>query len=134
VTHFRVVTAAFSVSPQIGLDDVALARADGFRLIVNNRPDGEEPGQPTSAEIEEAARVADLAYVHIPVVGRPTRQQVEAMHAAIVAAEGPALAYCRSGNRSILTWALGRLGTVSRAEIVRLATGAGYNLSGVLPI
>jgi uncharacterized protein (TIGR01244 family) len=135
VTHFRDVTADFSVSPQIGLDDLALARADGFGLIINNRPDGEAPDQPTSAKIEQAAMRQGLAYVHVPVVGRPTREQIETERAAIAAAEGPALAFCRSGTRSILTWALGQLasGELSRGEIVRHAAAAGYDLDAALP-
>ena len=76
MSHFRDVTADFAVSPQIGVDDVALARADGFKLIVNNRPDGEAPDQPTSAEIEQATLREGLAYLHVPVVGRPTREQI----------------------------------------------------------
>ena len=112
-----------------------MVRADGFRLIVNNRPDGEAPGQPTSAEIEKAANAAGLAYVHVPVVGRPTLQQVEAVRRAIDAADGPAIAFCRSGTRSIMTWALAQLasGATSRAELVSQAAAAGYDLSGVLP-
>jgi uncharacterized protein (TIGR01244 family) len=135
MTHFRDVTAAFSVSPQIGLDDVALARADGFRLIVNNRPDGEAPDQPTSAEIEQAAMRQGLAYVHVPVVGRPTREQIETERAAIAAAEGPALAFCRSGTRSILTWALGQWlsGAATSADLIGQASAAGYDLSAAFP-
>jgi uncharacterized protein (TIGR01244 family) len=135
VSRFRDVTADFSVSPQIQPGDVAVACADGFRLIINNRPDGEAPGQPSSAEIERAARAASLAYVHIPVVGRPTPEQAEAMRAAIAAANGRALAFCRSGTRSIMTWALGRLasGVASRVELLRAAAVAGYDLGAVLP-
>jgi uncharacterized protein (TIGR01244 family) len=135
VSHFRDVTADFSVSPQIGLDDLALARADGFRLIVNNRPDGEAPGQPTSADIEEAANAAGLTYAHVPVVGRPTHEQVEAMRTAIEAADGPTLAFCRSGSRSILTWAFGELisGAASRTELIGKAAAAGYDLGSALP-
>jgi uncharacterized protein (TIGR01244 family) len=135
MSYFRDVTADFSVSPQIGLDDLALARADGFRLIVNNRPDGEAADQPTSTEIGEAAERAGLAYVYVPVVGRPTREQVEIERAALAAAGGPTLAFCRSGTRSILTWALCRLssGEANRADLLREAAGAGYDLSSALP-
>jgi uncharacterized protein (TIGR01244 family) len=135
LSHFRDVTAEFSVSPQIGLEDVALASADGFRLIVNNRPDGEAPDQPGSAEIEAAARAAGLAYVHVPVSGPPTREQIEAEREAVAAAGGPTLAFCRSGSRSILTWALGQWlsGAASRPELINQAAAAGYDLSAALP-
>ena len=135
MSHFRDVTDTFAVSPQIGPEDVATARADGFRLIVNNRPDGEETGQPSSVEIEEAARAAGLAYVHIPISGRPTAQQIEVENAAIAAADGPTLAFCRSGSRSIMTWAFGQRasGEATPAEIIRQAATAGYDLNAALP-
>jgi uncharacterized protein (TIGR01244 family) len=135
MSRFRDVTSDFAVSPQIEAADVAAARAEGFRLIINNRPDGEAPGQPASAEIEAAARAEGLEYVHIPVSGRPTMDQVEAENRAIEAAKGPALAYCRSGTRSIFTWAIGRqlAGKVSRDELVSQAARAGYDISSALP-
>ncbi len=134
MSHFRDVTERFAVSPQIGIEDVAIARADGFKLIVNNRPDGEEAGQPSSAEIEAAAREAGMDYVQIPISGRPTAQQIEVENAAIAAADGPTLAFCRSGSRSIMTWAFGQLasGEATPAEIIRQAATAGYDLSAVL--
>src|SRR5262245_5719689 len=77
MSQFRRVTDQLSVSPQISLADVDEAARQGFRLIVNNRPDGEEPAQVPSREIEAAAVAAGLGYVHIPVHGGPTAQQVE---------------------------------------------------------
>ena len=135
MSHFRDVTSEFAVSPQIWPVDIATARADGFRLIVNNRPDGEEAGQPTSAEIKAASEAAGLAYIHVPVSGRPTREQIETESTALAVAGGPALAFCRSGTRSIMTWALGQLvsGAASRSELVNQAADAGYDLSAVLP-
>ncbi|HCK84218.1 MAG TPA: hypothetical protein DHW63_06795, partial [Hyphomonadaceae bacterium] len=59
----------YLVSPQIGPEDIAAAKALGVTLIINNRPDGEEFGQPKGAEIEAAAKAASLAYVAIPVRG-----------------------------------------------------------------
>src|SRR5579859_5636724 len=103
---FRKVTDAFSVAPQIAPADLAAAAAQGFTLVINNRPDGEAPDQPGSAQMEAAARAAGLDYVHIPVRGGPTLDQVEAVQAAIAEAKGPVLAFCRSGTRSIVTWSL----------------------------
>lgn len=135
MSQFRRVTDQVSVSPQISLDDVADAARQGFRLIINNRPDDEEPGQPPSREFEAAAAAAGLAYVHIPVRGGPTREQVETQRQVIVEADGPVLAFCRSGTRSIVTWAVGEAmsGARPRDELVQLGRGAGYDLSGVLP-
>ena len=135
MTEFRRVTDQLSVSPQIGLDDLAAAAAQGFTLVINNRPDGEDPSQPPSAVVEAAARAAGLDYAHIPVRGQPTPEQVEEERAILEAAEGPVLAFCRSGTRSIVTWSLGeaQAGARSRDELVRLGAEAGYDLSGVLP-
>ncbi|HXV01766.1 MAG TPA: TIGR01244 family sulfur transferase [Caulobacteraceae bacterium] len=133
MTDFRAITAAFAVSPQISPADVAAARAEGFELIVNNRPDGETPDQPPGAEIAAAAAWEGLAYVEIPVRGRPGPREGEAMHAAC--AGGKTLAFCRTGTRSIVAWALGEqaAGARSRAELLSLAAAAGYDLGGVLP-
>lgn len=132
---FRRVTEDLSVSPQIGVGDVDAAAAGGFRTIVNNRPDGESPDQPSGHEIEAAARAAGLAYFHIPVSGGPTPAQVETMQRVLADAAKPALAFCRSGTRSIMTWAIGQAlsGARSREELVGLGREAGYDLSAALP-
>jgi uncharacterized protein (TIGR01244 family) len=131
---FRKVTEDFSVAPQIGVEDIAAAADRGFTLVINNRPDGEAPDQPTSAQMAAAAQAAGVAYVHIPVRGGPTPEQVQAVEAAIAEADGPVLAFCRSGTRSIVTWSLGQASTGARprGELVRLGEEAGYDLSGVL--
>ena len=134
MSQFRRVTDQLSVSPQITLADVDEAARQGFRLIVNNRPDGEDPAQPSAAEIEAAAKAAGLAYHHIPVRGGPTPDQVDATRALLSTAEGPILAFCRSGTRSIVTWSLSQAnaGEKSRSELIALGRDAGYDLSGVL--
>jgi uncharacterized protein (TIGR01244 family) len=131
---FRRVTDDFTTAPQISVADVAQAAAMGFTTIICNRPDGEDPGQPTAAEIEAAATAAGLTYAHIPVRGAPGPAEVEAMRQAVDAAPGPVLAYCRSGTRSITTWAIGQAmsGAMARGELVSLGRAAGYDLSGAL--
>jgi uncharacterized protein (TIGR01244 family) len=118
-----------SVSGQIAPADVA---ASGVAMIVNNRPDGEEPGQPASAEIEAAARAAGIAYRHIPVAGALSQPQVAQMADALAAAEGPVLAFCKSGTRSTFLWALARsrLGDDGEALVAK-AAAAGYDLSPI---
>jgi uncharacterized protein (TIGR01244 family) len=74
--------------------------------IVNNRPDDEEPGQPSAAEMASAAEAAGLSYRHIPVAGGFSPEQVDAMAAALAEAGGPVLAFCKSGTRSTFLWAL----------------------------
>jgi len=134
MTDFKRVTDDLSVAPQICVADVAEAARQGFTTIINNRPDGEDPSQPPGAEIEAAAKVAGLAYVHIPVRGAPGPAEVEAVRQVVDAAEGPVLAFCRSGTRSITTWSIGQAmsGAMSRGDLVSLGRQAGYDLSGVL--
>jgi uncharacterized protein (TIGR01244 family) len=134
MTDFRKVTQDFSVAPQIAVSDIAVAAERGFSLVINNRPDGEAPDQPTNAQMQAAAQAAGLDYVHIPVRGGPTAEQVEAMRETVAAAKGPVLAFCRSGTRSITTWSLGQphAGLRPRDELVRLGADAGYDLSGLL--
>lgn len=135
MTDFRYVTDQLSVSPQISVADVAEAARLGFKTLINNRPDGEDPTQPASAEIEAAAKAAGLTYVHIPVRGGPTPDQVAEQRSFLASAPAPVLAFCRSGTRSIVTWSLGEAmsGARPRQELVKLGADAGYDLSGVLP-
>lgn len=133
MADFRKVTEAFSVSPQITPAEAHAAAASGVALIINNRPDGETTDQPAAAEIEAAARAAGADYLHIPVSGRPTPEQARAQADAVANAGGPVLAFCRSGTRSITTWALGEAAAGrDPSELVRLAAGAGYDLEPVL--
>ncbi len=134
MSDFRRVTDDFSTAPQISLADVAEAARQGFRTLISNRPDGEEPGQPAAAEVAAAASAAGLAFHHIPVVGSPTPDQVEATLAILAETDLPVLAFCRSGTRSIVTWSIGQAqsGALPRGELVSLGRAAGYDLSGVL--
>jgi uncharacterized protein (TIGR01244 family) len=131
---FRRITDRLSVAGQITPADVAEAARQGFRTIVNNRPDGEEPGQPTHEEIQAAAEALGLAYAFVPVRGMPTPEQVGEERRFLEGAPGPVLAYCRSGNRSIITWAVGEAeaGEKSPDELKGLAAQAGYDLSRIL--
>ena len=120
------------VAPQIQPDDVAAAAAAGVRTIVNNRPDGEEPLQPASHEIADAARRAGLGYVHIPVQGSFSEAQVNRMAEALE--DGPVLAFCRSGTRSTYLWALARASRGADADaLIRQAAAAGYDLRPLGP-
>ena len=102
------LTPAFAVAAQMDASMVADAVAQGFKTIVNNRPDFEGgPDQPPSSSVEAAAKAAGLHYVHIPVVsGAITVEQVQAMRNALQAAPQPVLAFCRSGARSAQLFAL----------------------------
>ncbi len=97
----RQITDDYAVSPQIEVGDIADIKAAGFRSIICNRPDGEQPGQPTAAEIAVAAEAADLVFRHIPFTsGQMSEDDVEKMVEALDEIPGPVFAYCRSGARS----------------------------------
>ncbi|MEI9964869.1 MAG: TIGR01244 family sulfur transferase [Caulobacteraceae bacterium] len=134
MADIRKVTDDFSVAPQITPSDAAEAARLGFKLLINNRPDGEAPDQPTSAQMEAAARAAGLGYIHIPFAGRPTPEQAAATAKAADEAGGPVLAFCRSGTRSITAWSIGEAmaGKRSPQELIELGAGAGYDLSAAL--
>lgn len=122
------------VAPQIRPEDVAQAAALGVKMIVNNRPDGEEPDQPEGAAIEAAARAAGLDYRHIPVAGGIAHAQVAAMAEALASPDGRVLAFCRSGTRSTFLWALARASHGADGEaLIATAAAAGYDLSGLRP-
>ena len=98
-----------SVAPLLLAGDLDEVVRRGFRMVVNNRPDGEEPGQPASAELEAAAGRLGLAYRHIPVAtSGPTEREAADFAAACGAARGPVLAFCRTGARSTKAWSAAR--------------------------
>ena len=118
------------VSAQIRPEDVADFHALGVRTIINNRPDGEEPNQPLAADIERAAHDAGMTYRYIPIIRGMGPADVEAMSEAIDECDGKVLAYCRSGTRSALAWAVASARSgVPRAEIEQKADAAGVDIS-----
>ncbi len=95
----------FSVAPQIRPEDLGPLKRAGYRAVVNNRPDGEEPGQPRSAELRRAAELAGLRYTYIPIApGQMTEADARALRRFLAEASGPVLAFCRTGSRSTKLW------------------------------
>jgi uncharacterized protein (TIGR01244 family) len=121
------------VAGQISPEDVPALKQLGVTMIVNNRPDGEDIGQPEGEEIEAAAKAAGIDYRHVPIARGLGPSDIEAMREAIhEASEGKLLAFCRSGNRSVLSWAVARNEDgVPREELNRLASEAGFDLGPV---
>ncbi len=133
---FIHLTPAIAVSAQIAPEDCARAAEQGFVAIVNNRPDGEAPGQPDGATMKAAADAAGLRYADIPIDhSGMSMPQVEAMATELAAADGkPLLAFCRSGTRSTHLWALAAaLGGEDPDAIVAAAAIGGYDIGGLLP-
>ena len=130
----RTIDERISVSPQIDPADVTELAALGFAAIVNNRPDGEEAGQPEGEPIRLVVETMGLAYTAIPVAGDFSHAQIDAMRAALDAASGPVLAFCRTGTRSTNLWALAEAKAGGDADgIVAKAAAAGYDLAGLRP-
>ena len=102
---FIALDPRFSVSPQLRPDELALVLKAGFRTIVNNRPDGEEAGQPASSELRAEAQRLGIDYVHNPIIpGRMTDADARALNELLAGADGPVLGFCRTGARSMSLW------------------------------
>jgi uncharacterized protein (TIGR01244 family) len=130
---FRQLSEQVFASPQIGIEQVREAARQGIALIVNNRPEDESEDQTPGDAIAAAAREAGLDYVAIPITHAGfSESQVAAMREALTRASGPVLAYCRSGTRSTLLWALAE---ASRGQsphtLAAAAAQAGYDVTPV---
>ena len=121
------------INGQISPEDIDALKALGVTLIVNNRPDGEDVGQPNSDDIEAAAKAAGIDYRHVPIARGLGPSDIEAMREAMHSAgDGKLFAFCRSGNRSALAWAVAKSEDgVPSAELNRMANEAGFDLGPV---
>lgn len=133
---FQKLTTDIYAAPQIGPSQIAEAAALGVTLVINNRPEDESDDQTPGAEIEAAARAAGMDYVAIPVTHSGfSEPQVEAMAAALEGADGGVLAYCRSGTRSTLLWALAEASQGGDPDaLTNMAAKAGYDVSPIRPL
>lgn len=130
----RPLTESYAVSPQIRPEDLAAIRAAGFTTIIDNRPDAEIPAELQAEAMRAAAADQGLDFVANPVIaGALTTENVEGQRAAIAAARGPVLAYCASGNRSSVVWALASAGTRPTDDLIALPARHGYQLEGLRP-
>lgn len=128
----KQVTDLYFVSPQIAAEDVAAAKAAGIVTIICNRPDGENPPSHQSAAIEAAAKAEGLAFHALPLTHQTmTPDNIARQKSLAEEAGGPVLAYCASGTRSTVAWALGQAGTLSTDDVLKAAAGAGYDLAGL---
>ncbi|MBN9890077.1 TIGR01244 family sulfur transferase [Salipiger abyssi] len=128
------LTPGYFVSPQIAVEEVPALAEAGISLVICNRPDDEVPPSHQAAALESAVRAAGMEFVHIPVTNDTlTLDQVAQQAALIDAAEGPVFAYCRSGTRSSIVWAMGQAGKMETDAILGAATKAGYQLDGLRP-
>ena len=99
--EYREISDNYAVSGQILPEDIAAVKAAGFKSIICNRPDNEQPGQPSADSVKQAAEAAGLEFRYIPVVsGQITEENVADQAIALEDVKGPVFAYCRSGTRS----------------------------------
>ncbi len=123
------ITPDIAVSEQITPADVAAIAAAGYRVLINNRPDGEAPGQPSSADFAAAAEQHGMTYIYYPVTGMNfPGPDLKQLAGAFDRAEGPVLAFCRSGTRSINLW-LATRSAEDLPEALQQARRLGYDLS-----
>ncbi len=125
----RPLSDSFAVSPQIEVEDLAALKAAGFTTIVNNRPDNEIPPEVQSASIRAAAEAEGLVYIDNPLShGSLTWDHIRTQGDALATSDGPVFAYCASGNRSSILWALSQAGKVPTDDLISAAARVGYNL------
>lgn len=130
----RKITPDYAVSPQITPTDLAAVKAAGFTTVIDNRPDAEIPGDLHAAAMRAAAEALGLGFVANPVIGGAlTMANVTAQRAAMDAATGPILAYCASGNRSSIVWALAEAKNRPVEDLVGLPARFGYQLDHLRP-
>lgn len=132
--EIRPITPDYAVSPQIEPSDLAAIKAAGYVTVIDNRPDGEIPPHQHTAAMRAAAEALGLAFVANPVIGGMlTRDNVTTQGAAIAASPGPVFAYCASGNRSSIVWALSQAGKRPVDDLVGLPARYGYQLDHLRP-
>ena len=130
----RAITDSYSVAPQLEPADMATLAASGVTTVICNRPDGENPAPLQAAAMQAAAEAAGLAFVYNPVVGgQLTMDNIDEQRDAIDGAEGPVVAYCASGNRSTVVWALGMAGSLPTDDIIARGEKWGYQLQWLRP-
>ncbi|GBR02897.1 bifunctional protein tyrosine phosphatase family protein/NAD(P)/FAD-dependent oxidoreductase [Acetobacter oeni] len=131
--NLRTLTDRYSVAAQLTTDDIAEAARNGFRAIVCTRPEGEQAGQPSAAEMEKAAIAAGMTFEAIPFQSGmlPSVTDIERMKVVLGGVDGPVLGYCRSGNRAAMLWAFAQVGVMPESEILAVGRRIGIDFSPV---
>lgn len=131
---FKRLDDSIAVSPQISLADTGRAAREGYRSIISNRPDGEEPGQLKASAIQAEAERNGLAFAHIPIEsGKAGDKDADAMKTALATLPGPVLAFCRSGARSTTLWALANADDAEPRDLIGRAAAADHDIAALEP-
>ena len=129
---FKTLTPTLSIASQSTEADVAQAARDGFRAIVNNRPDGEDATQLQSIKIAHLAAQHSMEYAFVPAVsGKIGADEIAGMAQALARLKAPVLAFCRTCTRSTTLWALSQARALPAAEIIATAAAAGFDLTAL---
>ena len=130
----RQISPRYSVSPQIALEDLPAIAEAGFTTVICNRPDAEVPASIQSSEMARAAEAAGLTFQVLELTHQTmTPENVARQRAMIEGADGPVLAYCASGTRCSVIWALGQAGEQDTDAILAATAAAGYQLDHLQP-
>ncbi|MBM2320648.1 MULTISPECIES: TIGR01244 family sulfur transferase [Marivita] len=130
----RPITDRYAVSPQIDPEDAAAIKAAGITTVICNRPDAEVPPSHQSDAMRMAIEAAGLRFEVLPITHQTmTPDRVAQQFAMVDASDGPVLAYCASGTRCSILWALSQAGQKSADEILGAVAQAGYDLSMLRP-
>ncbi len=136
-TLVKQLDADFFAGPQLVPEHMALIAEKGIKVVINNRPDGEQAGQPDADDMRKAAEDAGIAYYFLPVTG-PTlnADTIKQTKKILDKDEGPVLAYCASGLRSSLVWALVQVCEEGAApeEVYAHVEAQGYDLTNARPL
>lgn len=128
--EIKRISPFLSVSPQIYPAHVERLAAQGFKTIINNRPDNETDDQPLVEELSAEAARHGIEFINIPVIpGEVTEENIKEFGDAMSRVTGPVLAYCRSGMRSTSLWALYEARHMGSDAIINFASTIGYDLS-----
>lgn len=130
----RQLTPDLAVSPQIFPEDLAGLVAQGYRVLINNRPDEEVGPEIDSDAMRAAAEAASMAYYFNPFTPGQITPDMIALQAEALAQDGRKFAYCRSGNRSTVLWALTQAGQQPVDDLIGAAAQVGYDISGLRPL
>ena len=124
-----ILTPNLSALPQPVPADIGELADRGYRSIIGNRPDGEAPDQPTWNDVKAAALARGMEAIHIPVVASQIDEaDIQAFRVALESLPKPIAAFCRTGTRSTLLWALANEASLTVDERIRIAAKEGYDL------
>jgi sulfide:quinone oxidoreductase len=134
MADIRKLTDQLSVAPQLEPSDAEALKSAGFQSVLCNRPDYEADGQPAYRDVAGAIDALGIATEFQPVSNQViTDDDVDRFADHLEALAGPVLAYCRSGTRCTVLWALSEAGKRPIDEILAIAQGAGYSLDALRP-